>query len=100
MSSARQFKIQNLKFKIVLPCFLFLCSYFCTAQNNSAFIHQKSKLLLPSVKENNTVNLSLSLLKHEAFFCKMEDRVHNKLNIWITLRAGNDDIYRKLIESP
>jgi hypothetical protein len=30
----------------------------------------------------------------------MEDKVYSKLNIWVTLRAGNDDIYRKLIATP
>ena len=100
MGAAKQFKTQQSILKIVLPCILFLCSYFCTAQNNPAFINQKTKLQLLPAKENNTVHLALSPLKHEAFFCKMEDKVYSKLNIWITLRAGNDDLYRKLIAAP
>jgi hypothetical protein len=52
------------------------------------------------IKERNNIHLVISPLKHEAFFCKMEDKVYSKLNIWVTLRAGNDDIYRKLIATP
>lgn len=50
--------------------------------------------------EKNEIHMIVSPIKHTAFFCKMEDRVYSKLNIWITLRAGNDDIYRKLIATP
>ncbi len=53
-----------------------------------------------SVKEKNGIHIVITPIKHEAFFCKMEDMVYSKLNIWITLRAGNDDIYRKLIVTP
>ena len=53
-----------------------------------------------TVKEKNDINIIITPIKHEAFFCKMEDKVYSKLNIWITLRAGNDDIYRKLIAAP
>jgi hypothetical protein len=30
-------------------------------------------------------------------FCKMEDNLHKRLNVWIVLRAGSDADYRKLI---
>ncbi len=53
-----------------------------------------------SIKETNSIHMIISPIKHEAFFCKMEDKVYSKLNVWITLRAGNDDIYRKLIATP
>ena len=42
----------------------------------------------------------LPSLKHTAFFCVMEDKVYSKLNIWIKLRAGSDEIYRKIIATP
>ncbi len=30
-------------------------------------------------------------------FCKMEDDIHKRFNIWIVLRAGSDADYKKLI---
>jgi hypothetical protein len=42
----------------------------------------------------------LPSIKHTAFFCVMEDRVYSKLNVWIKLRAGSDEIYRKMIATP
>jgi len=32
------------------------------------------------------------------FFCAMECKVRNYTNIWIKLRAGNDDSYMKMIK--
>ena len=32
-----------------------------------------------------------------AIFCRMEASVWRKTNVWIKLRAGNDEMYRKLI---
>ncbi len=32
-------------------------------------------------------------------FCKMEDRLHKRFNVWVLLRAGSDEDYRKLISS-
>ena len=42
----------------------------------------------------------LPSIKHTAFFCVMEDKVYSKLNVWIKLRAGSDEIYRKMIATP
>lgn len=33
------------------------------------------------------------------FFCAMECRIRKHTNIWIKLRAGNDDSYMKMIHS-
>ena len=30
-------------------------------------------------------------------FCRMEDNLHKRFNIWIVMRAGSDDEYKKLI---
>ena len=68
---------------------------FLNSFNNKPFLP-----LSKPVKEKNDIHIVISPIKHEAFFCKMEDKVYSKLNIWITLRAGNDDIYRKLIAAP
>jgi len=35
-------------------------------------------------------------IHYTALFCRMENKVHKQLNIWVKLRAGNDDDYRKL----
>ncbi len=42
----------------------------------------------------------LPSIKHTAFFCVMEDKVYGKLNVWIKLRAGSDESYRKMITIP
>ncbi|HWY10421.1 MAG TPA: hypothetical protein VN026_03795 [Bacteroidia bacterium] len=31
-------------------------------------------------------------------FCRMEDDLHKRFNVWIVLRAGSDADYKKLIE--
>jgi hypothetical protein len=35
-------------------------------------------------------------IHYTALFCRMENKVHKQLKIWVKLRAGNDDDYRKL----
>ena len=35
-------------------------------------------------------------IHYTALFCRMENKMHKQLNIWVKLRAGNDDDYRKL----
>ena len=32
-----------------------------------------------------------------AFFCNMENKFRNRFNVYLKLRAGNDDMYRSLI---
>jgi len=59
-----------------------------------------SPLLFSTEKENNNISIILPPVKHTAFFCVMEDKVYSKLNVWIKLRAGSDEIYRKMIETP
>jgi hypothetical protein len=67
---------------------------------NTSFYTNPFPLFLSSVKEKSNIQMVISPIRHEAFFCKMEDKIYGKLNIWITIRAGNDDIYRKLITTP
>ncbi len=42
-------------------------------------------------------------IKHElpqgAIFCRMEEQLWHKFNVWIKIRAGSDEMYRKLIET-
>ena len=33
-------------------------------------------------------------------FCRMEDKLYKRLNVWVVFRAGSDDAYKKLIELP
>ncbi len=35
-------------------------------------------------------------IHYTALFCRMENKLHKQLNVWVKLRAGNDDDYRKL----
>jgi|GEM_PF-2127042 len=74
---------------------------FLTAFSNKFSQINSSKSLFPVAgKENNAISMVLPSLKHTAFFCVMEDKVYSKLNIWIKLRAGSDEIYRKIIATP
>ncbi len=41
----------------------------------------------------NSINKGIH---YTALFCRMENKVHKQLNMWVKLRAGNDDDYRKL----
>ena len=65
------------------------------------FLKTNSSAFLSSYeKENSNISIFLPSIKHTAFFCVMEDKVYSKLNVWIKLRAGSDDIYRKMIATP
>jgi len=39
-----------------------------------------------------------SFSQSQPFFCSMENSLHRHLNIWIKIRAGDDDGYRKLTD--
>jgi hypothetical protein len=68
---------------------------------NSFTIKANSPAFLSSYeKENSNISIFLPSIKHTAFFCVMEDKVYGKLNVWIKLRTGSDEIYRKMIATP
>ena len=68
---------------------------------SNKFSHANSSSnLFSNTKENNNINMTLPSIKHTAFFCVMEDKVYSKLNVWIKLRAGSDEIYCKMIATP
>jgi len=46
---------------------------------------------------NKPINLHTKPQKL-AFFCKMEDNFRNKFNVYLKLRAGNDEEYRKMFD--
>lgn len=89
MAFSISLKSQN---NLVKPLFLNSFSNKFSQVNSSPF------LCLPQ-KENN-ISLFLPSIKHTAFFCVMENNVYSKLNVWIKLRAGSDEIYRKMIATP
>jgi hypothetical protein len=69
--------------------------------STGSLFHTTSNSFLSSpMQESNAICMRLSPLTHVAFFCKMEDKVYNRLNVWIKLRAGSDEIYRKMIATP
>lgn len=65
----------------------------CLAQNKA------QSILFANGKQPNTF-LRIEPFKHTAFFCRMEDKLHARFNVWIKLRAGSDEIYRKMIVNP
>ncbi|HTA61091.1 MAG TPA: hypothetical protein VK835_01490 [Bacteroidia bacterium] len=73
------------------------------AQSNLAkplFLKTNSSSFLSLPEKENNISMFLPSIKHTAFFCVMEDKVYSKLNVWIKLRAGSDEIYRKMIATP
>lgn len=53
-----------------------------------------------SVQHSVPNSLSFSTVFHATkrpMFCKMEDNLHKRFNVWIVFRAGLDEDYRKLI---
>ncbi len=48
------------------------------------------------IKQDYSFSRSVDMIKRP-MFCKMEDKLHKRFNVWITLRAGTDEDYRKLI---
>ena len=50
--------------------------------------------------QNKTPLILLKSDLKQAFFCKMEDKLYKRFNVWIKLRAGSDEYYRSLIVLP
>lgn len=73
---------------------------FLNSFNNKLSQANSSAFLVSPKKEDNSISMFLPSIKHTAFFCVMEDKVYSKLNVWIKLRAGSDEIYRKMIATP
>lgn len=53
-------------------------------------------LLSKNPEQINGLNSVNKGIHYSALFCRMENKVHKQLNMWVKLRAGNDDDYRKL----
>jgi hypothetical protein len=82
---------------------LLICSGTLSGQDKRAFL--MSSAPLPenrSVLRNNASKnplFSPYKLPQGAIFCRMEEHLWRKYNVWFKLRAGNDEMYRKLIGS-
>lgn len=79
---------------------------FSAASPSSIFKDKKSKILLASQLPCNAFsqnklyfNPSLIISK-QPIFCRMEDKLHQRFNVWIKLRTGSDEYYRSLITLP
>lgn len=46
------------------------------------------------IRTNN--NFALQHPERKPMFCRMEDKLHDKFKVWLQLRAGSDQDYRKL----
>lgn len=79
-------------------------------------IYFGSKQLLPRILflngknesfANNTFNrftpslaIKLNAQQQLPFFCNMEDKFRNRFHVYLKLRAGNDEVYEKMITNP
>ncbi len=103
-------KIQIQKF---IFCLLILsCSFGYSQTSRTIFFECKSEILKPG-RQYQRLNFSStpqsiaiannSFLKQaqpvkKPMFCRMEDNLHKRFNVWIVMRAGSDDEHKKLIE--
>ena len=92
--------------KIFLFFIVFLASRVF-AQADPSFLHFKNNhlntnykplfaLSAPSILVRTEYNFKLSSPIKKPVFCRMEDKLCNKFNVWLQLRAGSDQDYRKL----
>jgi len=84
-----------------------LCSFFIISKaqisiskNPAIYSPAKTSNLFLTPPSQYSINLKIKPFIHEAFFCKMEDKLHARLNVWVKLRAGNDEMYRMMIAEP
>jgi hypothetical protein len=73
--------------------------------NNLYFKVEKSFLFFSNPKAPVLIQQDYSFTKSiqqnkRPVFCRMEDNLHKRLNVWILFRAGSDADYRKLIAQP
>ena len=50
--------------------------------------------------KNQILFFQLASSSKQPMFCRMEDKLHSRLNVWIKLRTGSDEYYRTLIALP
>jgi hypothetical protein len=95
----------------IIPTLFFLtCTLGYSQTTNRFLLDCKSELLKPG-RTQKPLNFSSSAnvitqnyfliqpqLGKKPMFCRMEDNLHKRFNIWIVMRAGGDEEYRKLID--
>jgi hypothetical protein len=91
----------------------FICAFSLLTLCEISFA-QSIKFNFPKFKTESAVRISYSTSDHHPIqnnysfskiflstkrpmFCKMEDNLHKRFNVWIVFRAGLDEEYRKLI---
>jgi len=75
------------------------------SSNKLFFKTEKSLLFFSGVKQSQNILQDYSFSQStrgniRPVFCKMEDNLHKRFNVWILLRAGSDADYRRLIAQP
>jgi hypothetical protein len=50
----------------------------------------------PAALVRTECNFAISGQQRKPMFCRMEDKLCNKFNVWLQLRAGSDQDYRKM----
>ena len=102
-----------MKSRICIAIFFLSLTYTIDAQNkfptkinwSSLVVYSTSvyKMSFHSVTDNSPIlNKPRSLNYQPAklpFFCNMEDKCRSRFNIFLKFRAGNDESYRKMIQS-
>ena len=74
-------------------------------ENNLFFKKENPLLFFSKNEECQLIKQDYSFAKasqaiKRPMFCKMEDKLHKRFNVWILFRAGSDADYRKLIAQP
>jgi hypothetical protein len=62
----------------------------CPLSQNSVFTFLPSSNPLPIVYANT--------IPQGAVFCRMENRIYERCNIWLKIRAGDADTYHRMID--
>lgn len=74
-------------------------SLYAFPENNSSInynSHSNVSYLPATITPITTTPFISDRIKYTAFFCRFENKVDKKLNLRLKLRAGNDDMYRKI----
>lgn len=100
--------------KHILFCLLFICAINYYGQQNKFVpfvlktnfdVSTKPLLFLNNISVIPYAQTNYCFAKKnneckKPIFCRMEDKLYKRLNVWVVFRAGSDDAYKKLIELP
>ncbi len=71
-------------------------NYTSMATQQKSYYFNNTDFHLKKSEQINGLNSVNKGIHYTALFCRMENKVHKQLNVWVKLRAGNDEDYRKL----